>query len=503
MKKLKLLAVAFLTMFFVNANVYAECREVATGEEVAKVEGGKYCDTLDEAFTSVSEKGTVKLLKDITEASKPYIFIGTTGDGRVTPKEMTIDFDTHTLTINGSATKFGILVYGTATLKNGNIISNVTESGGSKASAIVLGNTAKLTLENMKIESTTGYGINAQAGTTSLTLDKDSEVKASVAATIIGHGASAHHTFNISGKVTNTQTYSALEGQYQAGDVNINIYEGADVVSSMGAGILHMCPGNVLVDNGSVTGNTAIIMTKGNLDVTGGTIRGTGDYQEFKASANYQVFDNGAAIYIEPADTINTNITGGTLQSEKSYALSAPVAADTNKDKLTLSISDGNFQGNLGSIELTGLTKFVTSGMFSDTINPEFISDGSAESESGRVGIVYKIEIDDYKNGTVKSQYNDAVKNEIINVDITPDKDFKKGKIKVVDADGKEIQYEETDTGIKFKMPESDVKISVEFTKVEQEIMPPQTLDNIFLFVSLGIVSIIAIILVVRKMKAN
>ena len=501
MKKLKLLTLAFLTMFIVNANVYAECREVATGEEFAEVEG-EYCDTLDDAFTKVSEKGTVKLLKDITEASKPYIFIGTTGSGRVTPKEMTVDFNTHTITINGTATKFGILVYGNATLKNGSIISNVSESGGSKASAIVLGSVAHLTLENMKVESTTGYGINAQAGTTSLTVDKDSEVKASVAATIIGHGASAHHTFNISGTVINTQTYSALEGQYQAGDVNINIYEGANVVSSKGAGILHMCPGNVLMDNGSVTGNTAIIMTKGNLDVTGGIVKGTGNYQEFKGSADYQVFDNGAAIYIEPVDTVKVTITGGRLQSDKSYALSAPANEDTNKDKLTLSISDGNFKGSLGSISLTGLTKFVTGGTFADNINADFISEGSGESESGKVGIVYKIEIDDYKNGVVKAQYQNAVKDEVINVDITPDKDYQKGKIKIVDNDGKEVSYEETDTGIKFKMPESNVKISIEFTKVEQTIMPPQTFDNIFLFISLGIVSIIAIILVVRKMKS-
>ena len=140
---------------------------VKNGVYVARVDGVGY-ETLQEAYNAVAEGGTITLAADAT------------GAGLVINKDVTIDFNGKTYTVNsavgstGTATlAFQVLAGANATtydvtFKNGTIAVTNDVVEGSKALKVVIMNYSNLTLDGMTIDGTGSdammYGVASNNG---------------------------------------------------------------------------------------------------------------------------------------------------------------------------------------------------------------------------------------------------------------------------------------------------------------------------------------------------
>ncbi len=360
----------------------------------------------------------------------------------------TIDFANHNITFSNST--FGLLVYTNVTLKNGTLESS---TGATDTAPLTIANGSTVNLESMNVHGSNGYAINLfNAGNNTVNVDKNTVVTSDGNnAAIYAMGNGNTNTINVYGQVKNNCTstekeFAAINSSWQStGIVNINIYDGAIVDGKNGPGILQMSNGTITIESGSITGKTGIVMTKGNLVVNGGNITGTGEDQIFTASSEGHVYDNGAAVYVEPTAAMDVNITGGDLVSENSYAFSAP-ATNAANDNLTISISDGKFTGNKGALEIKEektRDPFITGGQFSgmnsthkDYLVPgyEYLDNGLVVTEADYSGLDKSLS---EAKGIDKSKYTEeSVKKleEAIKAAEAVDRDLKSDKQSTIDA---------------------------------------------------------------------
>ena len=489
-------------------------------------DGGDVTETVHETdgsnlkavIQSAKSGDTVKLISDY-ETSVEYIPVIDKG-------KLTIDLGGNTLTFktpapnqtSGKIESRGLWVYGTdVTVKNGTIQSVCTGNDGDLAATLYIsaiiegdkptGKVGSVTLDNVKVTGAagvekSGYAAALYGGT--LTVGKGSSLTSSENAAIYGYGEAANRV-NIFGAVTHTGTFSAVEGSYAStGTMTINVHDGAVINGGQGAGILQMAPGSVTVDGGSITGaSSGIAMTKGELRISGGEISGTGAYQEYQGSANYKVYDNGAAVYIEPvAAGTKVTVSGGTLKSANSYALSAPKEGNTGEN-LTLAITGGVFVGSSkGAVDAEGETGVVSGGAFSSPVDDDLLSDEvkyiaekaggdarysyhktpseawKAAGEDGKVSSTdgtevppvdpgdpeepsgtYKITIADMTNGTVTADKTSAEKGDTITLTITPASGYSLDTISTTPK----LDLVGSGNTRTFTMPESDVTVSATF----------------------------------------
>ena len=482
----------------------AAAEDGAAAGKVYETTGENLQDTIIQAINDGAEGATVKLTNDYTTTS-PYIYV-------MTLKTLTIDLNNHKLTFktpepnktSGKCESQGFWAYGTAvTVQNGSIISDSGKGAGADgplATALFINNGGSIALEGVTVEGSaqiekSGYAAVLFGG--SLTVGKGSSLSSSKNAAVYGYGE-GNNTVDISGAVTHTGTFSAVEGSYTStGAMNVNVHDGAVIDGGDGAGILQMAPGSVTVDGGSITGATGIAMTKGNLTISGGEISGDGDYQEYKGSANYHVYDNGAAVYIEPVAAMKVTVSGGTLRSDKSYAFSAPKGGN-----LTLDIQNGAFigGGGKGVLEAKGETGFVSGGTFSSPVDKDLLSDklkfeakksggdapysyheteANAKKEAGTDGTVtdlatgeeiggsggdpsatYKIIIAVSSNGVVTASPTAAKKGDTVTLAIAPNSGYYLSAISTTPA----LTLSGSGNTRTFTMPASDVTVSSAFS---------------------------------------
>ena len=302
-------------------------------------------------------------------------------------RDVTIDLNSHKITISGDSNYqyFGLYIANkNVIIKNGTITSeNVTAP--SFPFTITLNN-SNLKLEKVKVSGQDkALPINLNNGTNSLYVDAQSEISSTNNAAITNYSKNGTSTINIYGKVSETGTYSGIDGAKEAQETIINVYNGANISSTKGAGILERGNGTVNVYGGNISGFSGIITVEGNLNVTGGNIKGTGNGNpEVFPSADGSVKDNGSAIFVLPDanKNVNVDIKGGTLTSENNYALSAP---GDNKN-LDISISGGVFNGSSekGAVEVNGKVSFISGGEFNSDIT-EYLSEGVIQNENGTV----------------------------------------------------------------------------------------------------------------------
>ena len=349
---------------------------------------------LDDAVRRAQNGDTVKLTSDCTT---PVEYIPVINKGT-----LTIDLGGNTLTFetpepnqtSGKRESRGLWVYGTdVTIKNGTIQSTCTGDEGDLAATLYISalvgedrhltsQVGRVALENVRVIGAAGVpgsGYAAALCGGALTVDEKSILTSSRNAAVYGYGEGSN-TAEIYGTVTHIGTFSAIEGSYAStGSMTIKIHEPAQINGGEGAGILQMAPGSVTVDGGSVTGTSSgIAMTKGTLTISGGSVTGTGDYHAYQPSANYKVYDNGAAVYVEPvAAGTSVTVSGGTLTSGNSHALSVP--KDGNKSgNLQLSVTGGALigGGEKGAIDAGGETGVISGGTFSSPVESSLLAGG-------------------------------------------------------------------------------------------------------------------------------
>ncbi len=499
MKKLSLFVIALVVMLvptvFVQAAEAVEC----TQTHEAKIGDACYT-TLSDALSAAQNNDTVVLEKDVESSN--YVLV---------QKPLTIDFNGKTLKLTGGeANGLGLVIYSQVTLKNGKVVSEVAPTFGDGSSrdafAVTLYSTANLTLTNMEVESLHRSAIcfydNHEQ---TLTIDEKSTVKSYTGAGVVAY-QNGTYTLNVEGTIVNDGTWSAINGAYSStGTLNVNVGKTGKVSSTEGSAILQMANGKITVE-GTVTGYEAgVAMTKGELEVAdSATISATGhgSVDSFTASSNGKVYANGAAIYVEPVDEVSVDVKGGTLTSTEGYVISAPSTSEDQNDKLTISVEDGNFESAKGSFEIVNYSGdgFVSGGTFlsageKDDI-AEYIqtSEDLGQSESGTVGTVYKITINESKNGKVTTEYSDAVVGEEVTITTIADKGYELDKLVVTYGDDKTVKV----TKGKFLMPEGNVTITATFKVTAKN---PDTVDSIMTYVSLATVSTMAIVCAALYLK--
>lgn len=270
----------------------------------------------------------------IKKATDGETVTNTSGSTQTTTSSLSVTSDI-TIDLGGnilnSATKNTIAVSGDAVVT----ITNGTLKSGSNIALTVTDGT--VTLEDVEVTSTKNTPIQISDNST-LTIDADSTVTApstaETAITLWATDAADKTTLNVYGTVTSSasggQAISGTGSTSYAGTTEINIYDGAEVSAENEIAVYHPKNGVMNVYGGTITGYAGIGISNGTLNITGGTVLGTGNEigvpDEFDPSS-YGVsdgiyYDGSAIILANGYGDSNVNISGGTISSTYSYAVS-------------------------------------------------------------------------------------------------------------------------------------------------------------------------------------
>jgi len=184
--------------------------------------------------------------------------------------------------------------------------------------------------------------------------------------------------------------YSPILGhQDYSGNVTIN---GGSVVGPVAGSVAIYWPqnGSLIVNGGTITGDTGIEIRAGTLTVNGGTISGTGLFETRVTEDGNTVMGAGIAVsqFTTNYDTV-VIINDGTITGE--YALYEQNLTTTEKDaealeKISLSINGGTLTGNIFS---ENEVNFIKGGSFS--VNPSaYIASGYEVVQPGNSYLVQK-----------------------------------------------------------------------------------------------------------------
>ena len=293
--------------------------------------------------TVFSASGTYKLLKDITASVR--VVPG------VMASDVTLDLNGHTLT--STATDAGILLSraGTESSHKTFALVDSSENKGGKFVATAAKNGIECTGKYNDV--TIGEGVVFE-GCVSLLKENQS--------------------LEVNGTINGGDDFAIATNGSTTKNATININEGASVTSN-GVAVYLPGTGKTTVSGGEVKGTTAIHLKSGELEITGGTVTGTG------AQADYSFNGNGAtatgdAVVIDncgyPGGAPAPAITGGTINS----ANAKPVGSYAYTPE--------------GEEENVAIGGFVSGGTFNKAIDTVLLKDGFAldENEDGTFTVV-------------------------------------------------------------------------------------------------------------------
>ena len=281
--------------------------------------------------------------------------------------------NTYTLDLNGHVLNGAIILYGgtleivnTATGKaaieqKGNTIQILPESG----------NTAKVTLgENIAVRSETGAAvfIQTKAAAPSGSMFTPAALLESKA------DLYSRDSFALAGNGSNHCTEIAISG-------------GSVITDGNAPAIYHPQYGTLTIENAEVKGATGIEMRAGQLTISGSsTIEATASAFEETPNGNGSTM-TGVAVAVSQHTTnlpVSVTIEGGTLKGVKAvYEKDLQGGA---VDDITLSLTGGTFEGEVGSQNVTG---FISGGSFTNTVADELLAeDALMVFENGQYSVL-------------------------------------------------------------------------------------------------------------------
>lgn len=145
----------------------------------------------------------------------------------------------------------------------------------------------------------------------------------------------------------------------------INI-KGGDITSDTTALYLPQPNGVTTISGGTITGATGVEIRGGTLNITGGTITATGDELATEENGSGSTVTKGAAIAVSPyasAKKLTVNAEAGMFSGVYAFyeANLNPDGASVDAVAMTVSLTGGTYDGNVGSERLTG---FISGGQY-------------------------------------------------------------------------------------------------------------------------------------------
>ena len=285
------------TLTFENGNTSEVTRtiNVLDADVVAKA-GGKYYKNIADVL---KVEDNVTLLKDVTVDGLQALFV------------KTLDLNGKTLILNGNS-ELGVVNGSDVTITNGNIVTG-------------------------------GYGIQVQ-DTSKLTVKNDVNMTVNDGKLSGMYGIALYDkaTLNFEGNLTVQGDAYGISGNGTEVDTTTINVTGGKISVPNGYAIYQPQKSNTTISGGELTGDGAIGIKSGNLNITGGILTATGKKVTPIESSN-GIKKTGSVIYIEenPAykDNIKINITGGTLTSTSGYIIQEfnPTIGTENELSLTMS----------------------------------------------------------------------------------------------------------------------------------------------------------------------
>ena len=147
--------------------------------------------------------------------------------------------------------------------------------------------------------------------------------------------------------------------------------------------------GNLYIKGGNISGDTGVEVRSGEVVITGGSIKATGTYSLTANGSGSTT--TGVALAICQHSTklpIVCRITGGIFNGEKAFLEANPQNNSVEAvDQIDLSISGGNFQGAIESVDCTG---FIEGGTFAvNAVDPSYLIAGIQYTYNGNVITYY------------------------------------------------------------------------------------------------------------------
>lgn len=319
----------------------------------------------DDGFYEVTDEAALNECLEKENACKLTQNINLTSK-KVITKDLILDLNGHSLTADSSLN-----------LKSG---------------LITLNRGSKLTINDYKGTGkiSTGEKDNVWAAINLLN-DNDSNELAEL---IVNGGTIEGYYYGITGN-----------GNYNNTKITINNGNIKGLNNDDSAGIYQPQIGELIINNGNISGGTGIEIRAGNLTVNNGSIQGTA--KEFIKMVNGSgTTTNGVGIAIAQHTTknpITVNINDGNISGEYAlYEWNPHNNSEEDIKKISLHIYDGNFTGTATGVKAIyseDFTKFVSGGKFNTQIT-EYLTD-DAKTTSSVIETNTKLNVNENKKSPI------------------------------------------------------------------------------------------------------
>lgn len=343
-----------------------------TESSVAKV-GDMYYDTLAEAFNAVGTEGTVELVADAEISTRILIANG---------KNITLDLGSYTVRSDGSFFNGSSMIFenrGTFTVTGNGTIEAVNNNnpyiGIENSGGTLNVNSGNITGSGYGIRNTKSGSLNISGGVvsnTSTALDgQDCAVYAAVGTTIISGNAM------LNGYSAAVRSYggdvTVSGNSYLSGQFGVMLFNSpAENSKSAAHSTFKMTGGSVIASAGGLAlsgNNTQSALCSA--EITGGTIKAA-DEAAIYWPMEGELTIGGSAV-VEGATGIEAkmgtiNITGGTITGTGAYRADEPMSGGSQSDGSALLAASQMYGANSGQyINSPGLTVNITGGNLSGT----------------------------------------------------------------------------------------------------------------------------------------
>ena len=290
-------------------------------------------------------------------------------------------------------------------------------------------------------------------------------------------------------------------GSEHNSNANITI-NGGDIIATNGVGMyLPQMLSTTTINGGNISGPTGIEIRAADLIINGGNITGTSDTYSIISNDNGTT-SKGTALAVVQHTTqqpIHVIINGGNLKAIVPLVEDNPMNNPPESiEKVKIEVRQGDFEstGTDDSVAITNIIpigKFITGGTYS-TDPTNFVKDGYEVIilDDGRylVTRLNKVIIESNSKKYVSVDSNKYYIGTVVEMHVED------GYIvDVIDSNGNKLKV----TNNTFIMPDSDVTIRAKAVKGAEE--NPNTLDNIYKYISILLISSITLLITINKKK--